>query len=60
LAADLHNPPLNEGDTRAKLIDSAIHERGWTVDYTLVQGAHPCADELTSRCGFFEETRVHI
>jgi type I site-specific restriction endonuclease len=33
LAPDLHNPPLNEGDTRAKLIDSAIHERGWTVDY---------------------------
>ncbi len=27
---------------------------------TLVQGAHPCADELTSRGGFFEETRVHI
>lgn len=23
---------LNEADTRAKLIDSAIHKRGWTED----------------------------
>jgi len=25
--------PLNEADTRAKLIDPAIHTRGWTEDY---------------------------
>jgi type I restriction enzyme R subunit len=24
--------PLNEADTRAKLIDPAIHKRGWTED----------------------------
>jgi type I site-specific restriction endonuclease len=24
--------PLNESDTRAKLIDPAIHSRGWTED----------------------------
>ena len=24
--------PLNESDTRAKLIDPAIHARGWTED----------------------------
>jgi len=24
--------PLSESDTRAKLIDSAIHARGWTED----------------------------
>ena len=26
------NPPLNESDTRSKLIDPAIHLRGWTED----------------------------
>ena len=27
-----NNVPLNESDTRAKLIDPSIHERGWTED----------------------------
>ncbi len=35
-------------------------KRGQAAPLRLVQGAHPCADELTSRYGFFEETRVHI
>ena len=29
----LHNPPLGESDTRSKLIDPAIHARGWTEEH---------------------------
>ena len=32
----------------------------YSILVRLVQGAHPCADELTSHCGLIEETRVHI
>jgi type I restriction enzyme R subunit len=28
----LHPHPFSEADTRAKLIDPAIHARGWTED----------------------------
>jgi hypothetical protein len=29
----LHDPPLGESDTRSKLIDPAIHARGWTEEH---------------------------
>lgn len=29
----LHHPPLGESDTRSKLIDPAIHARGWTEEH---------------------------
>ncbi len=29
----LHDPPLSESDTRSKLIDPAIHARGWTEEH---------------------------
>ena len=29
----LHDPPLSESDTRSKLIDPAIHVRGWTEEH---------------------------
>lgn len=32
MSPPLHSPPLNESDTRAKLIDPAIHARGWSED----------------------------
>ncbi|MEX1027961.1 MAG: hypothetical protein WD049_08150 [Candidatus Paceibacterota bacterium] len=28
----LHDPPLGESDTRSKLIDPAIHARGWSEE----------------------------
>ncbi len=32
MSPPLHDPPYNESDTRAKLIDPAIHARGWSED----------------------------
>ena len=32
MSPELSNPPLNEADTRSKLIDPAIHARGWTEE----------------------------
>ena len=32
MSPPLHSPPLNEADTRSKLIDPAIHAQGWTED----------------------------
>ncbi len=32
MSPDLSNPPLNEADTRSKLIDPAIYARGWTEE----------------------------
>ena len=55
--------PLGEADTRAKLIDPALHARGWTEDLIRreetagavdVLGAGPGvarAGGLTTRCG---------
>ncbi|MBM4091686.1 MAG: hypothetical protein FJ276_20000 [Planctomycetes bacterium] len=33
MPCDLHDPPLSESDTRSKLIDPAIHARGWTEEH---------------------------
>src|SRR5690242_10104849 len=32
-ATTVHAMPFNEADTRAKLIDPALRERGWTEDH---------------------------
>jgi type I site-specific restriction endonuclease len=44
--------PLNEAETRAKLIDPAIHKRGWTEDLIRREetGGVP-AGESTTPCG---------
>ena len=33
MSQPLHDPPLGESDTRAKLITPGIHARGWTEDF---------------------------
>jgi type I restriction enzyme, R subunit len=33
LSPPFHDPPLEESDTRAKLIDPALHQRSWTEDF---------------------------
>ncbi len=33
MSPKLSNPPLDEADTRSKLIDPAIYARGWTEGY---------------------------
>lgn len=33
MSSGLHNPPLNEADTRSKLIDPKIRLRGWTEEH---------------------------
>ena len=38
-------PGLSEADTRAKLIDPAIHQRGWTEDLTCLEEM-ACAIEI--------------
>lgn len=33
MSSPFHDPPLGESDTRAKLIDPALHPCGWTEDF---------------------------
>lgn len=33
MSPELHSPPLGESDTRSKLVDPAIHARGWTEEH---------------------------
>jgi type I restriction enzyme R subunit len=33
MSSGLHDPPWGESDTRSKLIDPAIHARGWTEEH---------------------------
>jgi type I restriction enzyme R subunit len=33
MSSGLHDPPWGEADTRSKLIDPAIHARGWTEEH---------------------------
>ena len=41
--------PLNESDTRAKLIDPTLHARGWTEDFIKREESAPGIDVVGGR-----------
>jgi hypothetical protein len=45
---------LYESDTRSKLIDPALHSRGWTEDHIKREETAGAIDVIASASGFFE------